>query len=345
MFKRMIADEQYRTASGNFVEAHIYLPHVPYALDENGVYFPEGTTYEAQALYSLKLLSEFIDELKRLSRYENSSIIVHGDHGYKLPPDEFTSRLSAEAKQAIDKAKKRRYLPAEEIEMFAHALLLFKAPQQVQDELVVSERETQLVDIPATIYDLAGLSVKTEEGMSIRREDFPTGREIHVFEGYAQGEQHSTQKIIHQIPGATYNDFSFTKGIGWKVHPELLTVEPAALSAEAVVKLGTKAGMSRPKARNGMALVAPETDLGMNGWYVSGVRQEVTAIVNGKIYEAKYEIRSDVEEDYPEYPIRSGWRFTIPTADLLPTNNVQILLGGKQKWAFSVEVGSNVTER
>ena len=63
---------------------HLNGMHFPYVLDENVEYLKEGengTAYK-QALGSLKIVREYLSQLKEKSLYANSTFVVLADHGY-----------------------------------------------------------------------------------------------------------------------------------------------------------------------------------------------------------------------------------------------------------------------
>jgi hypothetical protein len=64
---------------------HFMGAHEPYELDENLNFVPKGTTVLQQTRGSFKIIEEYITQLKNKSCYDNSMIIILGDHG-GLPP-------------------------------------------------------------------------------------------------------------------------------------------------------------------------------------------------------------------------------------------------------------------
>lgn len=67
---------------GAFRLIHLFGPHFPFNMDENGNRL-KGSYNDAdrQALGSLKILEEYINELKRLGVYDEATIIITADHG------------------------------------------------------------------------------------------------------------------------------------------------------------------------------------------------------------------------------------------------------------------------
>lgn len=68
--------------AGAFRFIHLLGAHYPFTLDENGIDVGEGnTTAEQQMRGSLKMVSEYLDQMKELGVYDDSTIIVTADHG------------------------------------------------------------------------------------------------------------------------------------------------------------------------------------------------------------------------------------------------------------------------
>ena len=73
-----------------------------------------------------------------------------------------------------------------------HALLAIKRPMAGAAELQISPSQTQLVDLPATIYAAIGLKVSAPEGQSVFSLPDDLDREIHMFTGiHFKPEKHS----------------------------------------------------------------------------------------------------------------------------------------------------------
>ncbi len=61
---------------------HLLGPHFPCTLDEN-VEVCSATTRQQQARASMRIVSEYIKQLKDLGLYENTTFIITADHGYR----------------------------------------------------------------------------------------------------------------------------------------------------------------------------------------------------------------------------------------------------------------------
>lgn len=74
----LTADDEGEAGAFRFI--HLMGPHAPYTLDESG--FEAGATdIDAQARGSLKIVEDYIQQLKDLGVYDSSTIIVTADHG------------------------------------------------------------------------------------------------------------------------------------------------------------------------------------------------------------------------------------------------------------------------
>ena len=84
LYERLI--EQGLTASAEkpcFRFYHMVGVHSPYVLDRDLNYVSDGSgTEEEQGLGTLRIISEYMDQLKKLGVYEQTTVIVLADHGY-----------------------------------------------------------------------------------------------------------------------------------------------------------------------------------------------------------------------------------------------------------------------
>jgi hypothetical protein len=225
LMRQLINDETERPDHGQYVYAHLYIPHRPYIVNRDCVFLPDDSNYDEQALCATRLMAELISRLKELGRYHESTIIFQADHGTREKPcleNASDCTMSLEIEREIEAINLRKY-PAKAIDNITLALLLIKPPLQSGKPLVVSDLPTQLADIPATVYDLLDLPVRVEEGDSVFSPDFPEAREIHIFIGlHAQIDEKGRKRVFGEdlIEGEA-NHFSFTNGKGWKIYPNI----------------------------------------------------------------------------------------------------------------------------
>jgi hypothetical protein len=72
----------------NFAFYHLNGPHTPYTMNEDAQEaLPDQTSRIQQTKGSFKIVYEFLDQLKALGLYEDSTIIILGDHGYNRLED------------------------------------------------------------------------------------------------------------------------------------------------------------------------------------------------------------------------------------------------------------------
>ena len=112
---------------------HLWGPHDPYMMDENGNQ-AENTTAEQQMIGSLKILRDFFAGLKENGAYDNATILIIGDHS--------------------------RYMNGESV-------FIVKKPYST-GAMVQSNAPVSHTDIHNTLFDLAGLPL-TDYGESAFR--------------------------------------------------------------------------------------------------------------------------------------------------------------------------------
>jgi hypothetical protein len=185
LMRQLLDDEANRPDHGQYVYAHLLIPHSPYVMNRDCVFSPDESDHDEQALCATRLMAELTSKLKELGRYHKSTIIFQADHGISEKPcseNASDCMMSPEIEEEIEAINLRNY-SAKEIDNITRALLLIKPPLQSRKPLVILDRPTQLADIPATLYDLLGFPVRAREGESVFSPDFPEIREIHMFIG------------------------------------------------------------------------------------------------------------------------------------------------------------------
>lgn len=150
-FETLIENERALPDTGRYTFVHLLLPHSPYVVDEDCAY--DGMRSEApfaQTLCTLGLVTNYLDELASLDRFERSLIVIHGDHG---------------APYRVHKGALRRSR-ARSLE----TPLFIKAPGRARGRLERCELETSLLDVAPTILDIAEPTAEMDfEGSSVMR--------------------------------------------------------------------------------------------------------------------------------------------------------------------------------
>jgi hypothetical protein len=163
-FSVFLDDIEGATALGRIHVLHLLLPHNPFAFNREGdavsamypAYQPER--YREQTMFMDKLLGELLSKLRREGIYEESVIIITGDHG----PRSFTPTPERPPVQSITRVP-----------------LLIRAPGL---DGRVSDVDYQHIDFGPTLTDILGLpSSNDTEGVSAFSEErLQRDKVVHV---------------------------------------------------------------------------------------------------------------------------------------------------------------------
>lgn len=169
--RRFIRDgDPWRSSGPKYVYIHMFVPHFPLELDEHcELKDADSVSAELQTTCALKLIGEFVDALKREGRFENSLIVVHGDHGarYSLVESRLKRWLSKDPQYSDGRSR---------------PLLLAKPAGVGDDEpFRVDPRRTDLYDIYPTIIEGAGMEAGDTVGHSLFKEDPPSRTRYYHF--------------------------------------------------------------------------------------------------------------------------------------------------------------------
>jgi hypothetical protein len=155
---KLAEDEEKRSDAGELIIAQAILPHGPYVIASDCSYkvrekWNESSSekYYAQTSCAASLTAHFLNQLKTLQRYDSSLIVIFGDHGRdEWPP------ISAET------PLEKNYLSwsKQTLQNRVSALLMIKPPNHTPDhhDLIISNQESQLIDLYPTIAHLLGFS-------------------------------------------------------------------------------------------------------------------------------------------------------------------------------------------
>lgn len=131
---------------------HLVSPHAPFVSLPDCTFADATLEYSREAfaqqsLCTLKNIVAFLDRLKSLGIYNNSMLIIHGDHGGGVPFDmvleDGTKTTSSEMLH----------------HMWGNPLpLVLIKPVNARGELQISTKQVQLLDVPATVTEQLGFS-------------------------------------------------------------------------------------------------------------------------------------------------------------------------------------------
>jgi arylsulfatase A-like enzyme len=149
-FSVFLDDIEGRKALGRIHVLHLFLPHHPLAFNEEGKALTSPGSYRQQSLYTDVLVGKIISKLKTEGIYDESVIVLTGDHGQRplYPSPEMP--------------------PANSI---PHVPLVIRAPGL---DSRVSDVDYQHIDFGPTLRDVLGLPPTDDaEGVSAFSEERP----------------------------------------------------------------------------------------------------------------------------------------------------------------------------
>jgi hypothetical protein len=127
---------------------HVGIPHWPMTVDADcryiGINSASREFYTGQARCAVRRVGEFLDKLRDLGLYDSSMVLLTSDHGIAIPPDGFTGERDTLGG------------PLSNMSGSALALLVVKPPHAT-GPIRISQAQTTISDIPATIVDALGL--------------------------------------------------------------------------------------------------------------------------------------------------------------------------------------------
>ena len=100
--------------------------------------------------------------------------------------------------------------------------MVIKPPYAVSKDLQVSRAPAQLIDIPATVYDLLGIEPPLTDGKSVFELRESEAREIHLYPGaFTMGSRARGRVLAETAPDRSLAHISYTQGQGWRAYPDL----------------------------------------------------------------------------------------------------------------------------
>lgn len=216
LMRKLIADERSRPDQGQYVYAHLALPHGPDVVRPDCT-FAGATDYHRQARCAVKLMAELIAELERLGRYEKSLIIFHSDHGKEgVGPEEYG--LTPDVERAITSAVGT--IPVNLVIDRTFALLMVKPPFSSTHPLIVSKASSQLADIPATVGHYLGTDMNVKVGRPLLSIGDSEDRRVDIFLGLQRRDQAGRdERVGKRIFEGELCHLSHSHKTGWKILP------------------------------------------------------------------------------------------------------------------------------
>ena len=198
LFEDMIKDINYYSKDNQYIFMLNSILHDGYVsspectIEETD--FPVAKRYYRQLECTMNLIKEFVSILRSINKYDNSLIIIHGDHG-----SHFAGQLLDIESGSFKTNTNNKEAPYDEsiasyslssIESKARALLMIK-PVESFGDLKVSYKKTQLLDIYPTIMGQLKINnLKNIEGLDIYKDNLKN-RSRYFY--YMAGNRYDTQ--------------------------------------------------------------------------------------------------------------------------------------------------------
>ena len=178
----------------NFTFIYLHGSHSPFTLNSNVERVDESTSIE-QTVGSFKIIDEYIKELKRLGVYDNTTIVITGDHGYPYTDTEPPLKYMDEGTRTC----------------------VFIKPKNSKGELKTRHTQASLNDIIPTIVKDTNLKTSHNYGDSLFDIDENQTRTRIYYHSRLSGDS----KLIfdkYKITGdaADKNNWKFEKSIDTK---------------------------------------------------------------------------------------------------------------------------------
>ena len=224
---RFVEDEVKRPPSGQFVFVPVYIPHGPHIFNSRCDEVLFKGSYLGQAACCLSYIGKWLSFLKTSNRFKNAVIIIFGDHGQTGRGTEIP--MSSMSSSFKHKLKTLNAYGPEALNLWASTLLLVKPPglgEAGSEALCSDYRQTQNGDIPATLAELTGIPLRFKIGLSVCAKDFPQGREVDVFDGFAQNVYPRIKKkgLWQKSRSGELFHFRYSLATGWSYIKNILSV-------------------------------------------------------------------------------------------------------------------------
>ena len=205
--KNLQASGNTKTREPTFRFYHLNMPHKPFLLDRDlnyGLRMDGFSSYREYAYASVKLMIKYLEELKRLGVYDNSSIIITADHG----AGEHTSNkyISAEKQYVVISEDGREKASGK-------PLLLIKRHHD-NSPFQLSSKPVSLLDIAPTIASFTSISKGSFKGLPV--DEITVGgsrsRTYYHYNFTGFDSKYLSDFYTYHIEGDVYDETAWKKG-------------------------------------------------------------------------------------------------------------------------------------
>jgi len=160
--KNISNNDELLDRDNQYLFIHVILPHIPYVLKSDCSYSTSSNMKSSpleQSECATKMMTGFIDSLKKVGRFNNSLIIIQSDHGAKFRV-EGNKLIEIGSEMKCNKCiyPDRIHCKTRKEQARYRALLLIKTPDTKDTEkLAISKKKETLLNIAPTIFDAIGI--------------------------------------------------------------------------------------------------------------------------------------------------------------------------------------------
>lgn len=233
LIKKLIEDESNRDGFNNFIHAHIYLPHGPYVLNNNGKYISldnekfynksKRERYNLQSDYVLSEIKKFLDTLKKTNKFKNSLIIINSDTGsWTIGPKNGVYHKSEDLSNNV------RFYRTENILNQVRSSLLIKFPKD-DNKFQFRNDLSQLLDIFPTVLSFIDDKKYNEikekyNGINLQKNKRDKRKKIFFSMGYKQRKGPNSKWVyLDKKKGEKkMNQYSFSLNNGYKIEKDII---------------------------------------------------------------------------------------------------------------------------
>ena len=296
---RILSDSEVKEKMPLFKFYHLNGAHTPFILDENFEVHKKKDTYEnyrKQAKASVKMTEMFLNKLKELGIYDNSLIIVMGDHGAGY-------RVSEKALESL-KEDTGIEINNNEDEVSGKVIgsalpLLLVKPFKEKGDLEISDSPVSTADIPETVFSLLGIERENAFSFFHISPEEKGIRDYNYYSFDSWTNDYLPTLTSYEICGHSWNGSSWKKKDIKAGLPELSSIKKSAHSTLFAVET-----INDIKIKDEDIIKVQGESLTVKGWAVDKPNEEKA----GGVY-------IDIDENlYPAY-------YGIIRRDLLGTLN------------------------